>query len=125
MIGAVKDYDPELILYALAGSLCAEMARAAGLRVAREAFPDRAYLSDGRLAPRKMEGAVIHDPEAVKERTLKLVQTGKLVSIEGAEIALEADTLCVHGDTPGAWRLAKTIRESLESAGVQVVAAGE
>jgi 5-oxoprolinase (ATP-hydrolysing) subunit A len=125
VIAAVKAFDPGLILFALAGSLCAEMARAAGLHVAAEAFPDRAYLSDGQLAPRKMAGAVIHDPQAVKERVLKLVRTGKLTSIEGKEISLQADTLCVHGDTPGAWGLAKTIRESLEADGAKVVAAGK
>jgi UPF0271 protein len=121
VIDAVKAYDPELILVALAGSLCAQMAAAAGLRVAREAFPDRAYLSNGQLAPRKMAGAVIHDPEAVKARVLKAVLTGKMMSIDEKEITLEMDTLCIHGDTPGAWRLAKIIHESLESAGVRIV----
>ncbi len=120
-IEAVKSYDPELILVALAGSLCAEMAAAAGLRVAREAFPDRAYLSNGQLAPRKMAGAVIHDPAAVKERVLKAVLTGKLTSIDGKEISLEMDTLCIHGDTPGAWHLAEVIRKALEDAGVRIV----
>lgn len=119
IIEAVKAFDPELILFALPGSVCAEMARAAGLRVACEAFPDRAYTRDGRLAPRKLEGAVIHDPEQVRERVLKLVKTGTLVSIEGEEITLRADTLCVHGDTPGAWDLAKEIRQALETAGIE------
>lgn len=124
IIEAVKAYDPELILVTLAGSLCAQMAAAAGLRVAREGFPDRAYLSDGRLAPRRMSGAVIHDPAAVKERVTKVVQTGRIMSIDGKEISIEMDTLCVHGDTPGAWQLARVIRESLKSAGVRIVAMG-
>jgi 5-oxoprolinase (ATP-hydrolysing) subunit A len=124
LIEAVKAYDPELIVVTLAGSLCAQMAAAAGLRVAREGFPDRAYLSDGRLAPRKMAGAVIHDASAVKERVTKAVKTGKIMSIDGKEISLETDTLCVHGDTPGAWHLAQVIRESLESSGVRIVAMG-
>lgn len=124
IIEAVKAFDPGLVLFALAGSLCAEMAGASGLRVAREAFPDRAYTKEGQLAPRKLEGAVIHDPQKVHERVLKLVKTGKILSIEGEEIALEAETLCVHGDTPGAANLAGTIRETLEKAGITVTAFG-
>jgi UPF0271 protein len=124
IIDAVKAYDPELILVALAGSLCAEMAAAEGLRVAREVFPDRAYLGDGRLAPRKMAGAVIHDPDAVRDRVLKAVRTGKMTSIDGEEISIEMDTLCIHGDTPGAWRIAEVIRKTLEGAGVRVAPMG-
>ena len=121
VIAAVKAFDPELILVALAGSLCAQMAANAGLRVAREVFPDRAYLSNGQLAPRSMAGAVIHDPETVKERVFKLVKTGQMTSIDGHEITLEMDTLCVHGDNSGASQLVKTIRETLESSGIHVV----
>ncbi|MEN6441469.1 MAG: 5-oxoprolinase subunit PxpA [Syntrophobacter sp.] len=119
IVDAVKAFDPELILYALPGSVCADMAREAGLKVALEAFPDRAYTRDGKLAPRKLAGAVIHDPEKVRERVLRLVRTGTLISIEGEEIPLRADTLCVHGDTPGAWELAREIRKALETAGIQ------
>jgi UPF0271 protein len=124
VIEAVKAYDPDLILITLAGSLCAQVASAAGLRVAREVFPDRAYLSNGQLAPRSMAGAVIQDPERVEERVLKLVKTGKMASIDGQQVALDMDTLCVHGDNPGAWKLAKTIRETLESFGVCVLPMG-
>ena len=122
IIEAVKAFNPDLILFALAGSLCLEMACAAGLRVIPEAFPDRAYTRNGRLAPRSMEGAVIHDPVKVRERVVKLVKTGKLISIEGDEISLDAQTLCVHGDNPGASEVARSIRESLESAGITVSA---
>jgi 5-oxoprolinase (ATP-hydrolysing) subunit A len=124
VISAIKAYNPELILMTLAGSLCAEMARTATLRVAGEVFPDRAYLSTGQLAPRSMPDAVIHDRDKVKERVLKLVSTGQLTSIDGVEIKLDAETLCIHGDTPGAWQLAKTIRETLEGADISVVAIG-
>lgn len=124
VIEAVKAYDPGLILVTLAGSLCAQMAADAGLRVAAEVFPDRAYLSTGQLAPRSMPGAVIHDPEQVKERVLKLVRTGMMTSIDGRDLALRADTLCVHGDNPGACLLAASIREALETSGVRVVAMG-
>ncbi|HOI95186.1 MAG TPA: 5-oxoprolinase subunit PxpA [Syntrophobacter fumaroxidans] len=124
VIEAVKAYDPGLILVTLAGSLCARMAADAGLRVAAEVFPDRAYLSTGQLAPRSMPGAVIHDPEQVKERVLRLVRTGMMTSIDGRDLALRADTLCVHGDNPGACLLAASIREALETSGVRVVAMG-
>jgi UPF0271 protein len=100
------------------------MAASAGLKVSREAFPDRAYLGNGQLAPRSMPGAVIHDREAVKARVLKLVSTGKMTSIDGKEIALDIDTLCVHGDTPGAWELAMVIRQVLEGSGIRVAAMG-
>ena len=120
VIQAVKAYDPELILYVLAGSLCEEMAVAAGLRVAREAFPDRAYLSSGQLAPRSMPGAVLHDLQTVRDRVVKLATTGTLTSIEGKEMRLEADTLCIHGDTPGAWKLAAGIRGALEENGIRI-----
>jgi UPF0271 protein len=124
VIAAVKAYDAELILVALAGSLCLEMAVAAGLRVAREAFPDRAYLGNGQLAPRSMPGAMVHDIGAVRERVLKLLKTGKLTSIDGVEIHLASDTLCIHGDNPGAWQIAETIRKTLEDSGVRVVSMG-
>jgi len=124
MIEAVQAYDPGLILVTLAGSLCAQMAADAGLRVAEEVFPDRAYLSTGQLAPRSMPGAVIHDPEQVKERVLRLVRTGMMTSIDGRDLALRADTLCVHGDNPEACLLAASIREALETSGVRVAAMG-
>ena len=118
VIDAVRAFDPELILVALAGSLCAEMAEAAGLRVAREAFPDRAYLSDGRLAPRSMAGSVIHDPELVRGRVQRLIASGTIECLDGGEIALSVDTLCVHGDAPGALRAAEAIHGALAASGV-------
>lgn len=120
IISAVKAFNPELILVAPAGSIFAEMAVSAGLAVAREAFIDRAYLADGQLAPRSMEGAVIHDPDSIRKRVLSLARSGRLPTIEGGQIELEASTICIHGDTPGAWRLAQTVRKTLEEAGVEV-----
>lgn len=124
VIAAMKACKKELILMTLAGSLCAEKARAAGLRVATEVFPDRAYLSTGQLAPRTMTGAVIHDLDKVKERVLKLVTTGLITSIDGVDIKLDAETLCIHGDTPGAWQIAGIIRETLEAANIRVLPIG-
>jgi UPF0271 protein len=121
IIQAVQAYDPELILVVLSGSPLAEMAEAAGLKVAREVFPDRAYLDDGCLAPRSLAGAVIHDEEEVRRRVVKLIATGKMTSIDGREVSLKADTLCIHGDTPGAWKLAGAIRQALDEAGIPVL----
>jgi UPF0271 protein len=120
VIAAVQAYDPELILMVLAGSRLAEMAEKAGLKVAREVFPDRAYQSDGCLAPRSLPGSVVHDPEQVRRRVVKLITEGAMTSIDGREVPLRADTLCIHGDTPGAWELARTIREALDQAGISV-----
>ncbi len=124
VIEAVKAYDPGLILVALAGSLCVEMAAAAGLRVAREAFPDRAYQADGQLASRRLPGAVIHDEAAVRQRVVQLVTSGRMTSIDGQPVALKADTLCLHGDTPGAWKLARSLRAALTERGIRVLPLG-
>jgi len=103
----------------------AEIASKSGLKVAREAFADRAYHRDGSLVSRKKEGSVIHDPKRVAERVIRMVQEGKIQSIEGNLIDLEVDSICVHGDTPGAVQLAQTIRKNLEGAGIRVLPMGK
>lgn len=118
---AILALEKNLILVALSGSKMAEIASKSGLKVAREAFADRAYHKDGSLVSRKREGSVIHDPERVAERVIRMVQEGKIQSIEGDLIDLEADTICVHGDTPGAVQLAQTIRRKLQEAGIPVL----
>ncbi|MEW6490260.1 MAG: 5-oxoprolinase subunit PxpA [Thermodesulfobacteriota bacterium] len=118
---AVLAFDPRLILVVLAGSAAARVAAEKGCRVAAEAFPDRAYRADGALAPRGQPGAVIHDPDAVERRVVDLVTRGRLTAIDGSLVALRADTLCVHGDTPGAPELARRLRQALEAAGAEVV----
>ncbi|MDR3569479.1 MAG: LamB/YcsF family protein [Syntrophobacteraceae bacterium] len=125
IISGVKAYDPDLILVAPAGSFCAEMGVLAGLTVVREAFCDRAYLGNGHLAPRTVKGAVIHDPEKVRQRVLSLARSGRLPTLEGGQIDLAAGTLCIHGDTAGASRLAQTVRQALEEAGVEVAPMGK
>jgi UPF0271 protein len=124
VIDAVKAFDPRLCIYCPAGSIFAEMIRAAGLGLVREAFADRAYAADGRLVARNIRGAVIQDPQTIAERVLRLVKTGTVASLDGGDIRLDADTLCVHGDTPGAWKIAKAVREALEGAGIRVLAVG-
>ncbi len=117
---AVLAFDSGLVLVALAGSVAERVATARGCRVAAEAFPDRAYRADGSLAPRSLPGAVIHDPDAVAERVATLATTGRLTTIDGAELELRADTLCIHGDTPGAAERARRVRSALVAAGVTV-----
>jgi len=122
---AISGLGKNLILVALSGSQMAEIATKSGLKVAREAFADRAYHRDGSLVSRKREGSVIHDPERVAERVIQMVQEGKVQSIEGDLIDLEVDSVCVHGDTPGAVQLAQTIRRKFQEAGISVLPMGE
>jgi UPF0271 protein len=120
---AVSSADSALVLIGLAGSALLDAGRRAGLRVAAEAFADRAYRSDGSLAPRAQAGAVIHDPPTVAEQAIRIARDGRVRSFDGtAEVELSADTLCIHGDTPGAAHLARTVRAALEAAGVRVAA---
>lgn len=117
---AVASVDRRLVLVALAGSICVERAKALGLTVAEEAFADRAYSPNATLMPRDLPGAVLHDPHEVCHRAIRLVQEGILPTFDGATIQLHADTICLHGDTPNAEALARTLREGLERAGVRI-----
>ena len=121
---AVAAFDRSLILFGLPGSEILNAGRAAGLRVAAEVFADRAYEPDGSLASRRKAGSVIHDPEAVVARAVRMVKERTVVATDGSAVALEADTICVHGDTPGSDALASRIRAGLEAAGVTVKAIG-
>ncbi|WP_457632344.1 LamB/YcsF family protein [Oceanithermus desulfurans] len=117
---AVRDYDPELPLVLLPNTPMEAAAARVGVRYVREAFPDRAYLSDGRLAPRSMEGALIRDPERAAERAVQMVLEGKVAALDGGEVEVRAETLCVHGDNPEAVAIARAVRRALEAAGVDV-----
>jgi len=122
---AVAAVDRQMILFVLAGSNRQELDAIGarhGIRVAYEFFGDRAYNPDGSLVSRKEPGAVIHDHEAVAEKVLKMVKEGRVVCQDGSEIDMAADTICVHGDNPSALELVKTIRHSLQSAGVEIAA---
>lgn len=116
--------DRELILFGLPGSELVTAGERAGLRTAREGFADRAYQPDGTLVPRAEPGAVIHDPEVVVRRALRMVREGTVEAVDGSRVPLVIDTLCVHGDTPGAAELAARIRRALVDAGVEVKAVG-
>ncbi len=120
---AVARVDPEVILVVLAPLIrdpLLEIGRRHGIRIAFEAFADRAYEKDGSLVSRREKGAVIHHPEIVAQRALKMALEGKVVAIDGTEIELKVDTICVHGDNPEAVQLVKRIRETLTAAGVEV-----
>ena len=121
---AVLEADPSLILVVLAGSKWAEQARQMGVRVAREAFADRALMPDGALVPRSKPGAVIHNRSAVIERSLRLAAEKTVVAISGEVVHVDADTLCLHGDTPDAVSLASALRAALEGAGVELAPLG-
>ncbi len=120
---AIVGMDPDLMYVGLAGSkgeLMTRIGKEVGLQVVLEAFPDRAYTVDGTLVSRKLPGAVIKEPQQVAERALQMAKEGKVTAIDGTEIHLNAQTLCVHGDTPGAVELVKRIRELLEKEGIDV-----
>lgn len=121
---AVAAFDKRLILFGLPGSEILKAGRTTGLRVAAEVFADRAYEPDGTLASRKKPGTVIHDPDAVVARAVRMVTQKNVVAIDGSVVALEADTMCIHGDTPGSDDLAARIRAGLEKAGVAVRSLG-
>ena len=120
----VAAFDPSLILFGLPGSEILKAGRAAGLRVAAEAFADRAYQADGSLVSRRKPGSVICDADAVVSRAVRMVKDRTVVALDGAVVTLEADTICIHGDTPGSDELAARLRAGLERAGVTVKAIG-
>ena len=121
---ATAAVDRSLIFFGLPGSELIAAGRRAGLRTASEVFADRAYEPDGTLVSRRKAGAVIHDPDAVVQRVVRMATDRTVVAVDGSIVRLELDTICVHGDTPGAAELAARIRQALNAAGVNVRAVG-
>jgi 5-oxoprolinase (ATP-hydrolysing) subunit A len=120
---AIAGIDPSLTYVALAGpggGLAKRIGARVGLKVIYEAFADRAYTPEGFLVPRRKPGAVIKDVEEVAKRTVKMARDGKLIAIDGTEIPMKPHTICVHGDSPGAVEMVKSIRRLLESEGVSI-----
>jgi len=117
---AVAAFDRSLILFGLPGSELLRAGEAAGLAVAAEVFADRAYDPDGSLTARSKPGSVIHDTPKVVERAIKMVRDQKVIAVDGSTIALRADTICLHGDTPGAADHARAVRAGLEHAGIKI-----
>lgn len=117
---AVAAFDLHLILVGLAGSALIAAGQAAGLRVAREAFIDRAYEADGTLRRRNLSGALIEDEQAALGQALAIVRNGTVSTVGGTAVAVAADTLCLHGDTPNAAARAAALRRGLEAAGIAI-----
>jgi 5-oxoprolinase (ATP-hydrolysing) subunit A len=122
VVAAVRDYDPGLAVLGLPGSEFLRAAGRAGLRTVREFFVDRGYTPEATLVPRSREGALLHDAEEVTERVLRLVSDGVVVAVDGSTVPVEAESLCVHGDSPGAVEMAGAVRAGLERAGVVLTA---
>lgn len=119
---AVHAVDPGLPVLGLAGSVFFDEARRLGLRTVAEAFADRAYRPDGQLVPRSEAGAVLHDPVEIAQRVLVMVDEGRVTAADGSVIDIEAESVCVHGDSPGAVQIAAAVRDRLLAAGVDVAA---
>ena len=113
---------PDLIVFALAGSPFARAARLRGIKVAEEVFADRTYQRDGSLTPRSRPDALISDRKAAVAQALRMVTEGKVHATDGADVAIRADTICVHGDGPDAVAIARELRDALTAAGVDVKA---
>ncbi|MFV2198591.1 LamB/YcsF family protein [Nocardiopsis sp. LOL_012] len=118
VVEAVTAYDPGLAVLGLPGSEFLRLAEEAGLRTRREAFADRAYTPQGTLVSRREPGAVLHDPDTIAERCLRIARGEPVEAADGTEIVIEADSLCVHGDSPGAVETAAAVAERLRAEGV-------
>jgi UPF0271 protein len=121
IVRAVAAFDRTLVLYATYGLELMKAGLAAGLTVAAEAFADRAYEPDGSLVLRSHPDAVIHDPARVIARVARIVRDGEIEAIDGTVLKVRVDTICTHGDTPGAHELTRRIREGLEGLGIKVM----
>ncbi|GLZ33141.1 UPF0271 protein [Lentzea sp. NBRC 105346] len=124
VVDAVRLFDPRLAVLGLPGAVWLKRAAVAGLSVRYEAFADRAYTASGTLVPRGLPGAVLHQPAEIAERCVQLATEGWVRGIDGRAVTVRADSICVHGDTPGAVAVARAVRAALEAAGVEVAAAG-
>ncbi|WP_138417054.1 LamB/YcsF family protein [Sinomonas gamaensis] len=120
VVDAVHSYNPDLPLLLLPGAVALRKAEERGLRTVREAFADRAYNPDGTLVSRREPGSVLHDNAVIVENMVRLATEGKIVARDGSVLDVQADSICVHGDTPGAVAMAGAVREGLEAAGVTV-----
>jgi 5-oxoprolinase (ATP-hydrolysing) subunit A len=114
---ATKSVDPSLVILAIAGTEIEHAAEHAGMKVAREIFADRAYTKAGNLMPRKEPGSVIREAKVAAERVLAMLQEKAIIAVDGTRIPVGIDSICVHGDTPGAVEMARTVRQALTTAG--------
>ena len=119
---ATKSLDAKLILFAPENSALARAGESHGLQIAREVFADRNYLADGSLVPRSRADALLNNPEDAAARVMRMLREGKVRSVEGDDVEVRVETICVHGDTPGAVEFARELRSRLESHGVRISA---
>jgi len=122
IVNAIHSVDPSLMLFGLAGSALLTVAERLGLRAISEAFADRAYRPDGNLQPRNESGSVIEAGPLVLGRAVEMAEHGSVIAIDGSRIVIRVETICVHGDTPGAALLAWQIRRAFAEAGIRVAA---
>jgi UPF0271 protein len=122
---AIRALDPNLYMLCLSNSTMVTAAQAVGVKYVEESFADRAYTSQGTLVPRTQEGSVFHDVDAVAARVLSMVKEKKVIGIDGTVVPIHSQTVCVHGDTPGAVDMIKTIRKKLEEEKIFLKAFGK
>jgi UPF0271 protein len=120
VVAAVAAYDPTLPVLGLPGSALLRLTEAAGLRAVPEGFADRGYTPAGELVPRGEPGALVADPASVAERAVRMATEGVVVAVDGSTVPVEVESVCVHGDTPGAAELARAVRTALESSGLSI-----
>lgn len=118
VVAAVRDYDAGLPVVGLPGSALLRAAEAAGLRAVREFFADRGYTPQGTLVPRTQPGALLKDPDAVAARVLRMVRDGFVTAVDGTDVPVGAESICMHGDSPGAVLMARAVRAALDDAGM-------
>ncbi len=123
MARAVKDLGDDVILYALSKSKSHDTAKKSGVRVAGEVFADRGYSDDGTLAPRDRPGGMIEDAARAVKQALAMIEEGYVTSLSGKRVPVSADTLCLHGDQPGAVPFAKELRQAFSARGIEIAAA--
>ena len=120
VVEAVHLVDATLPVLGMAGSAFFDEANRRGLRTVAEAFADRAYRPDGRLVSRREPGAVLQDPAAIAERVATMVTSGQVTAIDGSRVKVSVESVCVHGDSPGAVQIATAVRDRLEAGGADV-----
>jgi UPF0271 protein len=119
---AVRTVDAGLPVLGLGDSVFFDEARRRGLRTVPEAFADRAYRADGQLVSRREPGAVLNDPVAIGERVLAMTTSGTLTAVDGSTVALQVESVCVHGDSPGAVQIASAVADRLKTGGIELKA---
>jgi UPF0271 protein len=122
LMRAVRDFDPDLAVFAPAGSAQQAQAEAIGLRVVAEVFADRAMNRDGSLVSRRLPGSMIDDPAEAAARAVRMARDRRATAIDGTELMVVGETICLHGDAPGALDRARAIRAALEEAGITIAA---